>query len=53
MRTRVAEVSIVGRNTQGVKVIGVNSDEQLISVEKVAESEEDDETGTDAGDQED
>ena len=51
VRTRVAEVSIVGRNTQGVKVIGVNSDEQLISVEKVAESEEDDETGTDAGDQ--
>ena len=41
VRTRVAEVSVVGRNTQGVKVIGVNADEQLISVEKVAESDDD------------
>ena len=41
VRTRVAEVSIVGRNTQGVKVIGVSKGEQLISVEKVAESDED------------
>ena len=41
VRTRVAEVSVVGRNTQGVKVIGVSKGEQLISVEKVAESDED------------
>ena len=50
VRTRVAEVSIVGRNTQGVKVIGVNTDEQLISVEKVAESDEDESAEIDAGD---
>ncbi|MBX2849602.1 MAG: DNA gyrase subunit A [Acidiferrobacterales bacterium] len=42
VRTRVAEVSVIGRNTQGVKVIGVSKEEQLISVEKVAESEEED-----------
>jgi DNA gyrase subunit A len=41
VRTRVAEVSVIGRNTQGVKVIGVSQGEQLISVEKVEESEED------------
>jgi len=41
VRTRVAEVSVIGRNTQGVKVIGVSENEQLISVEKVAESDED------------
>ena len=41
VRTRVAEVSVVGRNTQGVKVIGVSKGEHLISVEKVAESDED------------
>lgn len=35
-------MSIIGRNTQGVKVIGVSDDEQLISVEKVAESDDDD-----------
>lgn len=40
VRTRVSEVSVIGRNTQGVKVIGVSEGEQLISVEKVAESEE-------------
>ena len=42
VRTRVSEVSVVGRNTQGVKVIGVSKGEQLISIEKVAESDEDD-----------
>ena len=47
VRTRVAEVSVVGRNTQGVKVIGVSQDEQLISVEKVAESEDDDDAQED------
>ncbi len=41
VRTRVAEVSVIGRNTQGVKVIGVSKGESLISVEKVAESDED------------
>jgi len=41
VRTRVAEVSVIGRNTQGVKIIGVSENEQLISIEKVAESEED------------
>ena len=34
----------IGRNTQGVKVIGVTAGEHLISVEKVDESEEDDES---------
>ena len=42
VRTRIAEVSVIGRNTQGVKVIGVSEGEQLISVEKVAETNEDD-----------
>ena len=35
-------VSVIGRNTQGVKVIGVSDSEQLISIEKVAESDDDD-----------
>lgn len=43
VRTRVAEVSIVGRNTQGVRVIGVKGEEQLIGIEKVAESDDDEE----------
>ena len=43
VRTRVGEVSQIGRNTQGVKVIGVSQGEHLISVEKVVESESDEE----------
>jgi len=41
VRTKVAEVSVIGRNTQGVKVIGVSKGEHLISVEKVDESQDD------------
>lgn len=42
VRTRVGEVSVIGRNTQGVKIIGVSEGEKLISVEKVAETDEND-----------
>lgn len=48
VRTRVAEVSVIGRNTQGVKVIGVSGDEQLISIEKVAETDQDDNDQTES-----
>lgn len=47
VRTRVGEVSVIGRNTQGVKVIGVADGEQLISVEKVAESDAEDDDDID------
>lgn len=47
VRTRVAEVSVIGRNTQGVKIIGVSKNEQLISIQKVAESDEEDEVDSD------
>lgn len=43
VRTRMGEVSVIGRNTQGVRLIDVKGDERLISVEKVAESNEEDE----------
>lgn len=46
VRTRVGEVSVIGRNTQGVKVIGVTDGEQLISVEKVAESDDEESNET-------
>ncbi|RBP51484.1 DNA gyrase subunit A [Arenicella xantha] len=50
VRTRVAEVSVIGRNTQGVKVIGVSTGEKLISVQKVAESEEEEDVAMLDGD---
>jgi DNA gyrase subunit A len=41
IRTRVNEISVVGRNTQGVTLIDLGEGEQLAGVEKVAESDED------------
>ncbi|NOR80688.1 MAG: DNA gyrase subunit A, partial [Methyloprofundus sp.] len=35
VRTRVNEISVVGRNTQGVKVIRLSSKEKLIGVDKI------------------
>ncbi len=40
VRTRVAEISSVGRNTQGVRLINLSEGEKLVSLEKVAEVEE-------------
>ncbi|MEZ5556873.1 DNA gyrase subunit A [Haliea sp.] len=39
VRTRADEVSLLGRNTQGVRVIRTRTDEHLVSVERVAEPE--------------
>ncbi|GAB4510000.1 MAG: DNA gyrase subunit A [Sulfuricaulis sp.] len=40
IRTRVKEVSTVGRNTQGVRLIETEEGEHLAGLERVAESEE-------------
>jgi len=40
IRTRVKEISTVGRNTQGVRLIGLEEGEHLAGLEKVAESED-------------
>ena len=41
VRTKSAEVSIQGRNTQGVRLISLRGEERLISVERIEEQEED------------
>ena len=38
IRTRVAEVSTQGRNTQGVRLIGLHKEELLVSMETVVEA---------------
>jgi DNA gyrase subunit A len=38
IRTRVVEVSVQGRNTQGVRLIDLQGDERLVSLEKVVET---------------
>ncbi|MDW9424245.1 DNA gyrase subunit A, partial [Yersinia enterocolitica] len=42
VRTRVSEVSVVGRNTQGVTLIRTTEDEHVVGLQRVAEPEEDD-----------
>ena len=44
VRTRVDEISQMGRNTQGVKLISLGEDERLVSIEKI-ESLDQDENG--------
>ncbi|MEH2919809.1 DNA topoisomerase (ATP-hydrolyzing) subunit A [Samsonia erythrinae] len=43
VRTRVSEVSIVGRNTQGVTLIRTAEDEKVVGLQRVAEPVEDEE----------
>ena len=39
-RTHVSEIRVVGRNTQGVKVMGLNEGDKLVSLAKVAREED-------------
>jgi len=48
VRARAIDVSIIGRNTQGVTLINIAKDEKLVSVAKIAES--DDESDDDSHD---
>ncbi|MFK5197211.1 DNA topoisomerase (ATP-hydrolyzing) subunit A [Glaesserella parasuis] len=41
VRTRVKEVSLVGRNTQGVRIIRTAEDEHVVSLERICEIEDD------------
>ncbi|NVP00372.1 hypothetical protein HWA77_09150, partial [Photobacterium damselae subsp. damselae] len=42
VRTRVAEVSRVGRNTQGVTLIRTTEDEKVVGLQRIDEPDEDD-----------
>ena len=42
---RAADVSIIGRNTQGVTLINIAKGEKLVSVAKIAETGEEDAEG--------
>ncbi|WP_423823830.1 DNA gyrase subunit A [Salinisphaera sp. SPP-AMP-43] len=43
IRTAVAEVSVLGRNTQGVRIIRVADDQRLVGVDRIAAADVDDE----------
>jgi DNA gyrase subunit A len=50
VRTRGDEVSIVGRNTQGVRIIRLKDNENLVSLARIAEPEEDESVVSESGD---
>ncbi|CDG20515.1 DNA gyrase subunit A [Xenorhabdus poinarii G6] len=43
VRTRVSEVSVVGRNTQGVTLIRTAEDEKVVGLQRIAEPDDEDE----------
>jgi DNA gyrase subunit A len=48
VRTRVNEISVMGRNTQGVRLIALSDDEKLVGIERIVEVKDEDEEGADA-----
>ncbi|HLT22923.1 MAG TPA: DNA gyrase C-terminal beta-propeller domain-containing protein, partial [Bacteriovoracaceae bacterium] len=40
IRTKISGISLLGRNTQGVRLINVKPDEKVVAVEKIVEPEE-------------
>ncbi|OQX37535.1 MAG: DNA gyrase subunit A [Oceanospirillales bacterium LUC14_002_19_P2] len=52
VRTRVEEISVMSRNTQGVRLIRLSAGERLVGVERVDEPEEDESVLADDGIQE-
>jgi DNA gyrase subunit A len=49
VRTRASEVSVLGRNTQGVRLIRLDDGERLIGVEAVEPEPEGEETAVEEG----
>jgi DNA gyrase subunit A len=43
IRTAVNEISVMGRNTQGVRIIRLAGEQTLVGVDRIAADEDDDE----------
>jgi DNA gyrase subunit A len=43
IRIRMADIRLIGRNTQGVRLIDLESGERVVSLARLAEQEEDEE----------
>ncbi len=46
IRTKISGISLLGRNTQGVRLINVKTDEKVVAVEKIIDPEEVPEEGS-------
>ncbi|EQC43475.1 DNA gyrase subunit A [Bacteriovorax sp. Seq25_V] len=47
IRTKIAGISLMGRTTQGVRIINLKGDEKVVAVEKMMESDSDDDDSAD------
>lgn len=50
VRTNVSEISVIGRNTQGVRLVNLTNDEKLVCVESLPSLEVDSEAGIEGED---
>jgi DNA gyrase subunit A len=48
IRTKISGISLLGRNTQGVRLINVKPDEKVVAVEKIIDPDEDTVTDVDS-----
>lgn len=48
IRTPVGDISVFGRNTQGVRLVNLNEEEHLAGLERIVEIADDNEAGSDA-----
>jgi DNA gyrase subunit A len=48
IRLRVADIRVIGRNTQGVRLIDIEEGERVVSLARLAEQEEEDDEGSTA-----
>jgi DNA gyrase subunit A len=53
VRTRVNEISVMGRNTQGVRLIMLAEDESLVGIERIVEERDDEDESEQADSGED
>lgn len=51
IRTAVAEVSVLGRNTQGVRIIRVDDDQHLVGLDRIVVEEEEAQEGAQSSDE--
>ena len=49
IRTKISGISLLGRNTQGVRLINVKPDEKVIAIEKIVDPDEDTNDGESSG----
>jgi DNA gyrase subunit A len=42
IRTRIKEISVISRNTQGVKLMGMDAGERVVGAARLGEKDEDD-----------